>query len=389
MLTKNNWMLPEGIDELLPEQAARSEKIRQELLGLFKTWGYQFVIPPLVEYLDTLLNISDREIELQTFKLTDQISGKTLGVRADMTPQVARMAAHHILNDSPSRLCYLGPILKARGAKIEKSRSPIQIGAELYGSAHINSDVEIIQLMLEVLAVTGLQKVHLDLGHVAIFRGLARQAGLSVEQEADLLEVLQRKSTDEVTALLHSFELESQWVNVFNQLLTLNGDISIIEKAKDRLVLGDEMVQKAILELEEIAQVMQRYYPSLPLYFDLAELRCYHYQTGVVFAAFVPGFGSEVARGGRYDNMTGKFGRSQPATGFSSDMKILAQLSSLDNEPKQEIILAPCLDEPDLYDKVRELRAQGHIVIKELPNSTQQPEHTTLLVKKDKQWLIN
>ncbi|MEW5009665.1 MAG: ATP phosphoribosyltransferase regulatory subunit [Cycloclasticus sp.] len=389
MLNENNWMLPEGIEELLPEDAARLEIIRRELLDVFQTWGYQYVIPPMVEYLDSLLIGTGNELALQTFKLTDQISGKTLGVRADMTPQVARMASNHIYQSAPVRLCYLGSILQARGAKIAKSRSPMQVGAELYGSRHVKSDVEIIRLMLETLATAGVQEVHLDLGHVAIFRGLAKSAALSSQQEAELFEVLQRKATDELEQLLNSYPLDSGWQQAFNSLLSLNGDESVLQQAKSSLAIGGDEVIHAIDELQEIAALLQLMYPALPLYFDLAELRCYQYQTGVVFAAFVPGFGSEVARGGRYDNLTGQRGSSLAATGFSADIKVLARLSSLSETAQKQIILAPDVADADLYETIRQLRASGNIVLQQLPDETEAPVHTARLENIQGQWQLS
>jgi len=388
MLNKNNWMLPEGIEELLPAEAARLEVIRRELLDVFQSWGYQYVIPPMVEYLDSLLTGTGSELALQTFEVTDQISGKTLGIRADMTPQVSRMAAHHVFQSAPARLCYLGTVLQARGAKIAKSRSPIQVGAELYGSQHIKSDVEIIRLMLETIATAGVQNVHLDLGHVAIFRGLAKKADLSTTQESELFEVLQRKATDELDELLASFNLDAPWHKAFNSLLSLNGDQSVLEEAKNSLSIGGDEVVSAITDLQEAADLLQVIYPALPLYFDLAELRCYQYQTGIVFAAFVPGFGSEVARGGRYDNLTGKQEGSLPATGFSADVKVLARLSSLNDVQQKQIILAPDVNDAALHEVIRQLRASGQIVVQQLPDEEEPPVHDVRLENKQGQWQL-
>lgn len=388
MTNKNSWILPEGIDELHPEEAAQLEVIRRELLDLFKTWGYQYVIPPMVEYLDALLTGTGSELALQTFKLTDQISGRTLGVRADMTPQVARMAGNHLYKDAPIRLCYLGSVLQARGAKIEKSRSPIQVGAELYGSQHVNSDVEIIRLMLETLAISGVLDVHLDLGHVGIFRGLSKKAGLSEEQEAALFEVLQRKASDELGDLLNAYQLDQTWQAAFNQLLSLNGDISVLNEARTHLMIGGDQVLNAIDELEKVAALLQTSYPALPLYFDLAELRCYQYQTGIVFAAFVPGFGFEVARGGRYDSLTKQLDEALPATGFSADVKVLSRLSALNNAGKQDVILAPDEDDIDLHTLIRQLRASGQVVVQALPGDKKQPNHTAVIKNLKGQWQI-
>ena len=390
MTQTNRWLLPEGIEDLLPNEAARLETVRRNLLDLFASWGYQHVIPPLVEYIDTLLSGSGSELNLQTFKLVDQISGRTLGVRADMTPQVTRMASQRFSGKAPVRLSYIGSILQAKGSKIEKSRSPMQVGAELYGCADIASDIEVIQLMLEMLAIAGVADVHLDLGHVAIYRGLSQQAGLSKEQEAELFEMLQRKAADETEVLLNSFGLEQKWVNVFISLISLNGDVSVLQEAKSQLSIGDESVQKALQDLQSIADQLSRYYPSLPLYFDLAELRCYQYQTGVVFAAFTPGVGSEIARGGRYDNIGEVFGKPQPATGFSADLKVLSRLAINTNVEQQEIILAPqnVVDNNDLYEFIRSLRASGRTVIQQLAGSTEQPEHNAIVQQEAGKWLV-
>ncbi|MBL4744331.1 MAG: ATP phosphoribosyltransferase regulatory subunit [Cycloclasticus sp.] len=389
MSNKNNWMLPEGIDALLPAEAAQLEVLRRDLLDVFQSWGYEYVIPPMLEYLDVLLSGTGSELELQTFTLTDQISGRMLGIRADMTPQVARMASRYIYNDAPVRLCYLGSVLQARGAKIEKSRSPIQVGAELYGSADIKSDVEIIRLMLEMLAIAGLQRVHLDLGHVGIFRGLTTKVGLTEDQEAELFEVLQRKAADELEVLLTSYKLDATWHQAFSSLINLNGDLSVLEQAKSSLAIGGAQVIDAIDELQQTASMLQRSYPSLPLYFDLAELRCYQYQTGIVFAAYVPGFGSEVARGGRYDNLTGELGDKLPATGFSADIKVLSRLSSLNDVVAQDVILAPNSDDADLQELIRQLRASKKIVLQELPGDHKKPEHTLVITQVDGQWSVS
>ena len=391
MTQTNRWLLPEGIEDLLPRDADRLETVRRNLLDVFTSWGYQHVIPPLVEYIDTLLSGTGSELNLQTFKLIDQISGRTLGVRADMTPQVTRMASQRFNGEAPVRLSYIGSILQAKGAQIEKSRSPMQVGAELYGCADIGSDIEVIQLMLEMLAVAGIAEVHLDLGHVGIFRGLSQQAGLTTEQEAELFELLQRKAADETKQLLISFELEQPWIDVFISLISLNGDASVLEKAAAELSIGNSSVQQALQDLQNIAAQISRYYPSLPLYFDLAELRCYQYQTGVVFAAFTPGVGSEIARGGRYDNIGEVFGKPQPATGFSADLKVLARLAVSNQDEAAEIILAPqnaVDDSNDLYDFIRSVRASGRTVIQQLPGSTEQPKHTAVIIKETDKWQV-
>lgn len=387
MADKTLWLLPEGIEELLPAEAGRVERLRRDLLDVFQTWGYELVMPPFVEFLDSLLTGTGSDLDLQTFKLTDQISGRTLGIRADMTPQVARIAAHRLKRSSPTRLCYIGTVLLARGQQIEKARSPMQVGAELYGHDGIESDVEIIRLMLEILAMAGVMDVHLDLGHVAIFRGLSRQAGLSDQQEAQLFEVLQRKAGDEVAELLDGFDLGDAWKTMFCGLLSLNGGVEVLQQARNVLSIADEGVQSALDDLSRMADMLQAQYPALPLYFDLAELRCYHYQTGVVFAAFVPGHGTEIARGGRYDDIGEVFGKGQPATGFSADLKVISSLSTLAMQQDQEIILAPEQSDPSLEAAIQNLRSEGRVVVRKLPG-TPAPLHTAHLQPIDGQWRV-
>ncbi len=367
-MQQNAWLLPDGIDELLPDEAHRLENLRRTLLDTFTHWGYQLVVPPIIDFLDSLLTGSGHELDLQTFKLTDQISGKMLGVRADMTPQVARIDAHNLKHDHPTRLCYAGTVLHTRGDALEKTRSPMQIGAELYGHAGKESDCEIIRLMLEMLAMSGVLNVHLDLGHVGIYRALAEKAHLTHAQESQLFDVLQRKARPELKELLESYHLSDELKSAFLKLPELNGDQSVLTKAKE--FLHFEEVQAALADLDGISQALIRFFPSLSISFDLAELRGYHYHTGVVFAAFVPTIGREIARGGRYDNIGAIFGRNRPATGFSADLRVLTALNKQNKieQPTREFIFAPYLDDVNLHETMRDLRAQGRSVVQQLPN---------------------
>lgn len=368
MQRKDTWLLPEGISEVLPEQAAHLEKLRRALLDTFACWGYQLVIPPFVDFLHSLLIGSGHDLDLQTFKLTDQLSGEMLGVRADMTPQVARIDAHHLQHEWPTRLCYAGTVLHTLGDPLEKTRSPMQIGAELYGHVGLESDYEVIQLMLEMLAITGLENVHLDLGHVGIYRALAEQAGLNRQQEAELFDVLQRKARTELAELLTEFAIDEHYKNIFNALPKLNGGRDVLEKAKALLAgfPAADSIGKALADLQGIADKLRRDFPALTVSFDLAELRGYHYHTGMVFAAFVPSLGKEIARGGRYDNIGEVFGRARAATGFSADLKVLATLF-VDGEAGRQIVYAPFAEDADLLETIRDLRAQGVTVIQHLP----------------------
>jgi len=361
-----HWILPDGIDEVLPPQAGQLECKRRELIDLYHSWGYEFVIPPFVEFLDSLLSGTGSDLDLKTFKLTDQLSGRMLGVRADITPQVARIDAHHFHSEAPTRLCYLGTVLHTRSDGFAGTRSPLQIGAELYGHAGVESDVEILRLMLKTLESTGIENVYLDLGHVGVFRGLARQAGLDRGQETALFDALQRKALSEASELLKAFDIVPEHAEMLLRLGELNGD-GALEEAAEVLKGADRKVQHALNYLREMVQQIRHWEPEVPVHFDLAELRGYHFHTGVVFAAFVPGSGKEIARGGRYDEVGRHFGRARPATGFSADLKTLMLLADSPLEPDNPAVFAPWDASPALQKRIDELRATGRQVICALP----------------------
>lgn len=392
MQAKDSWLLPEGIEEILPEEATHLENLRTQLLDLFACWGYELVIPPFIDFLDSLLIGAGHDLDLQTFKLTDQISGEMLGIRADMTPQVARIDAHNLKHEWSTRLCYVGTILHTRGDPLEKTRSPMQIGAELYGHAGKESDIEVICLMLEMLALTGLLNVHLDLGHVGIYRALAKQAELTCVQESELFDVLQRKARPELTELMDSYAIDSELKTLFLKLPELNGDRDVLNKAQVIFAHANEEVQQALADLTAIADILATRFPALAISFDLAELRGYHYHTGMVFAAFVPSIGREIARGGRYDNIGAVFGRARPATGFSADLKLLTSLSKKTGIQSQRVLIfAPCVDDAALNETIRALRADHQAVIQQLPNqigTAQDLRCTAILEFVNHQWVI-
>ncbi|MBF0255757.1 MAG: ATP phosphoribosyltransferase regulatory subunit [Gammaproteobacteria bacterium] len=360
------WLLPEGIEEILPPQADRLEALRRDLLDLFRSWGYQLVFPPFVEFLESLLTGTGKDLDLKTFKLTDQGSGRLMGVRADITPQAARIDAHQLRQDAPTRLCYLGTVLKTRSDGFGRSRAPLQIGAELFGHSGVASDCEVLCLMMEMLQRAGVADVHLDLGHVGIFRGLSAQAGLDPEQEQALFEALQRKAIPEINELLRGFALAEPVRAMLAGLAELNGP-QALERAESLFAAANVEVRQSLAYLRQVAELVHQRLPQTPVHYDLAELRAYHYQTGVVFAAFVPGSGHEIARGGRYDHIGECFGRSRPATGFSADLLKLMSLSSLPQPAGPQRILAPLAADPALQDKIAALRQAGQIVVSALP----------------------
>ncbi|MGD2119101.1 MAG: ATP phosphoribosyltransferase regulatory subunit [Chromatiales bacterium] len=368
MDNKVHWLLPEGIDEIVPPQAAHVEQLRRQLLDVFSSWGYELVIPPFIEYLDSLLMGigAGGDIDLKTFKLIDQVSGRQMGIRADMTTQVARIDAHHLENDTPARLCYMGTVLHTRSDGFGGTRSPLQIGAELYGHSGVASDVEVLSLMIETLHAAGLEDVSVDLGHVGIFRGLAEQAGLDESQETALFDALQRKAVPEIRNLLEQFGVAESSLEMILSLSALNGS-DVLGEARSILADANAEVQQALETVSQVSQEIRQLYPDLPLHFDLAELRGYHFHTGMVFAAYVPDSGVEVARGGRYDNIGSDFGRARPATGFSTDLKTLMRYSRQAADDSREAIFAPHDNDAALLATIRQLRQQGKCVICQLP----------------------
>lgn len=365
MATVDRWLLPDGIEEILPPEAARIEARRRQVLDQFQAWGYQLVITPHVEYLESLLTGAGQDLDLRTFKVLDPKSGRQLGFRADITPQVARIDAHTLRSDGPSRLCYAGSVLHAKPQALSTSRSPIQLGAELFGDASSSADLEVISLMLETLALAGVKNVHMDLGHVGIYRALAKQAGLDEASEQQLFDALQRKAGDEVTALTAGLNAELQ--GMLRALVDLCGGREVLAKARECLAQAPVAVLQALDALEEIASGISARFGEVPLYFDLGELRGYKYHTGVVFAAFVPGLGQSIAQGGRYDDTGADFGRARPATGFSTDLRTLITLGECTELPAGAAVWAPLDADAQLWAKVRELRAAGRQVIQALP----------------------
>ncbi|MET1081331.1 MAG: ATP phosphoribosyltransferase regulatory subunit [Pseudomonas sp.] len=365
MARVDRWLLPDGIEEVLPPEAARIETARRQVLDLFLRWGYEFVVTPHIEYLESLLTGAGQDLDLRTFKVIDPQTGRQMGFRADITPQVARIDAHTLRREGPSRLCYAGSVLHAQPRALSTSRSPIQLGAELYGDASPASDVEVISLLLETLELAQVPEVHVDLGHVGIYRGLARAAGLSGEVEQQLFDALQRKAVDEVAQLTAT--LPAGLARMLRALAELCGDRDVLDLAQACLVEAPEEVHAALDDLMAIADTLSLRYPEVPLYFDLGELRGYHYHTGVVFAAFVPGVGQAIAQGGRYDDIGADFGRARPATGFSTDLKTLVTLGQMPPEAAPGGIWAPDSHDASLWRVVQRLRGEFERVVQALP----------------------
>jgi|TARA_B110000116_G_C16785675_1_gene560731 ATP phosphoribosyltransferase regulatory subunit len=363
MTNADRWLLPDGVEEILPVQAQRIERLRGRLVDLYRCWGYDLVIPPLVEFTDSLLIGLGRDVDLMTFKVTDQISGRTMGIRADITPQTARMDAHSFIRQGPSRLCYAGHVLHTKPKHALATRTPIQAGAELYGEQGLDADIEVVSLLLASLQALNLPKLHIDLDHVGIYRSLAATAGFNSEQEEAFFELLQRKAATEINAWVADNISDVAIAELLLALPNLAGDRAILDSAKQSFAaVGAVAAVAAIDELMQVADAVAARFPAAQLYFDLSELRGYHYHTGIVFAAYAPGYGIAIANGGRYDQIGEVFGRARPATGFTVDVSAVNSLALPLDVAVNGVFAAKSAD-PGQWQAIENLRAQGERVV--------------------------
>lgn len=352
-----NWLLPENIEDILPPEAGRIERLRRRLLEVFRVHGYQLVIPPTLEYLESLLSGTGHDLDLRTFKLVDQLSGRMMGVRADITPQVARIDAHLLNREGVTRLCYCGSVLHARPRGLDATREPLQIGAEIYGHAGIESDREIQALAMQALRASGIREPRIDIGHVAIFRALCRRGGVAAEQEAELHRALEAKDVPSLKTATHGLPKATR--DALLALPELYGGRAVLARAARELPRHPE-VMRALSDLRALTAPA-----DFPVGVDLADLRGYRYHTGVVFAAYAPGVSNAVALGGRYDEVGKAFGRARPATGFSMDLRELARVAPKGRE--RGSIRAPSSKDVRLAEAIAKLRRSGEAVIVELP----------------------
>lgn len=393
MTSANRWLLPDGVEEILPLEANKLEFLRRQLLDLYESWGYQLVITPLIEYLDSLLVGSSHDLDLHTFKITDQLSGRMMGIRADITPQAARIDAHCLNREGPVRLCYADSVLHTKPRGLLASRVPIRVGAELYGHAGVECDIELISLMYETLVAASIDDIYIVLGHVGIFRTLVQAASIDAETENALFEAVQRKAFDEIDAILDSSVADKSLGEMLKQLTRLSGGESVLQEAVEVFSEAPASVKNELQELLAIAEGVKLRHPNIELCFDLCELSGYEYHTGIVFAAYTPNYGRAVAKGGRYDHIGEVFGRARPASGFDTDLKTIARLSSKTFQQKP-VIIAPGLDDAELLTAVAQLRAEGEIVITNLGegelNSQDQQDLNCdrKLVNRDGKWQV-
>lgn len=358
----DRWLLPDGINEILPPQAEQMERLRRQLLDLYGRWGYDLIIPPLLEFAESLLIGTNRDLDLQTFKVTDQLSGRSMGIRADITPQAARIDAHSLKRNGPVRLCYAGSVLHTRPANALASRSPVQLGVECFGIAGLMADIEVISLMIETLQSAGIARFTVSLGHVEIFRELVEQASLNAVQTETMLDILQRKAIVELEQFFVHEKIAATTHSYWRRLLQLNGDVSVLAEASALLGQLGGGIPTALAELERVANLLIARYPGVAMHVDLAELPGYHYHNGLVFAAYVEGAGAAVANGGRYDALCELFGRKRPATGFNADLKTLMCLGRCEQTDISAIV-AVATDEVQQWQVIAALRAGGERVV--------------------------
>ena len=353
------WVLPDHIQDALPSDAHQLETLRRRLLDAFRVRGYQLVMPPLLEYLDSLTTGAGRDLALRTFTLVDQLSGRTMGVRADMTPQVTRIDAHLLNRQGVSRLCYCGSVLHTLPSTLTATREPLQLGAELYGHAGIEADVEILRLLAEVLRLAEVPASRIDIGHVGIFHALAARAGLVPGREEELFGLLQAKDVPELRRVLADVAEPAR--SALLALPELYGGPEVLDEAAARLP-QDAEITALLDELRQLAAALA----DLPVSFDLADLRGYHYHSGVVFAAYGADSPAALALGGRYDRVGKAFGRARPAVGFSLDLRELVwRLPTA--TAMAGAVLAPLDADAALAEEVAVLRARGEIVVTALP----------------------
>ena len=383
----NRWLLPEDIADVLPVEARKVESLRRAILDLYQSYGYELVAPPILEFLDSLLTGTGSDLNLQTFKLVDQLSGRTLGLRADMTPQVARIDAHLLNRAGVTRLCYAGSIAHARTPVGSAAREELQLGAEIYGCATWEADFEAITLLLKTLAIAGLNKVYLDLSHAGILTGILADQKLDKETIETLYGLLQSKDRPRL----------SQWAaclpekvsDALMALTQLNGPCAEVLANAKKVLPKHPAVDQAIADLDRLASAATSLSDQLELSIDLADLRGYQYHSGVMFAAYVDQLPQPIARGGRYDHVGQAFGRPRPATGFSLDLLTLANLSPFN--ARKSVISAPWIDDAELNKVIAALRSKGEVVIQVPAGQTiEAPEYECdrELVKQGNSWEV-
>ena len=350
----NQWTLPDYVEDMLPDEAVYLESLRRSILDLYQAHGYFYVIPPMLEYIESL-NSNGQDMDLDTFKVVDQLSGRLMGVRADITPQVARIDAHLIHNEEVTRLSYAGSVLRTKPASFLQSREPFQIGAELYGFKGIEADLEIQTLLIKTLNTIGIKSPVFDFNHLDIFTSLIASSNIERDLLDRLYEAMQKKDQSEVKSLTQSLDKKNREGLI--ALVSLYGDVNILKEA-DKLLPQDKAIKNALQFLNQIDKALKEY--EIKISYDLSDIRGYQYHNGLVFSVYADQCYSPIALGGRYDNIGESFGRKRPATGFTMDLKNIVTL--FPNGKKAKAILAPQGNDAGLLKAIETLRQQGDIV---------------------------
>ncbi|MED5619230.1 ATP phosphoribosyltransferase regulatory subunit [Ideonella sp. BN130291] len=380
------WLLPEHIADVLPAEARRIEELRRSLLDVARGYGFELVMPPLLEHLESLLSGTGHELDLKTFKLVDQLSGRTLGVRADTTPQVARIDAHLLNRVGVTRLCYCGPVLHTRPDGLHATREPLQLGAEIYGHAGLEADLEVLELALDSLKAAGVGDVVLDLGDARIVRGVMASVPLAGARLAELVAALSSKDASALDEL--SRGLPEATRGALKRLLSLYGGDDVLTAARQQLP-PDPQIAAALDDLAWLRSHLQRAYPGLKVGFDLSDLTGYAYYSGARFAVYDTRSSDALLRGGRYDEVGAVFGRKRPAVGFSLDLKALS--GSAPAWPLRAAVRAPWGEQAELRSAVRRLREQGETVVCILPGHEHEGDEFACdreLVADNGQWVV-
>lgn len=380
------WLLPEHIADVLPSQARRIEELRRELLDMARTYGCELVMPPLLEHLESLLSGTGRELDLKTFKLVDQLSGRSLGLRADTTPQVARIDAHLLNRAGVTRLCYCGPVVHTRPDGLHATREPLQFGVEIYGHAGLEADLEVQELAIDALQRAGLREVTLDLGDARLVRGVLGDVKLSADLLDAVVTALASKDAAALKAL--SSDLPAPVAAGLQTLLSLYGGVEVLAQARAQLP-AHPLIGAALDDLEWLSSHVRLTHPELHLGFDLSDLTGYAYYSGMRFALYVPGCSHAVLRGGRYDEVGAVFGRRRPAVGFSLDLKTLVGLCP--ETALSAAVRAPWGEDAGLRAAIRRLRAEGATVVCVLPGHEHENDEFECdreLVSVDGQWVV-
>lgn len=377
-----NWLLPENIADVLPSEARKIEELRRLMLDNFRRYGYELVMPPMLEYLESLLTGAGSDMNLRTFKLVDQLSGRTMGLRADMTTQVARIDAHLLNRVSVTRLCYAGSTLHTRPSGLHATREPLQIGAEIYGHAGLEADAEIQELALASLALAGVTAVRLDLCHVGIVRSIMASDAPAQASEGVLFALLKAKDAPGLRRLAGQFGPLAR--DAILALPDLYGDATTLLRAR-AVLPALPGIRAALDDLDALVKLAG----NASVTIDLADLRGYQYESGAMFALYVPGLPNAVARGGRYDHVGEAFGRARPATGFSMDLRELARL--LPSAERKRAIRAPWGTDVALREKIAALRWTDEVVIQNLPgheNDQEEFDCDRALVQDNGNWIL-